>query len=305
MKNYLKNFSLLLISFAVFTACNSDDDTASNSAPSGSLIATIDGNSFSTMNAGLSITNGVTSLTAVDASTNEQIVYAISEEATEGSTFNVGAGNNIGTAVYTMGSEAGFGSLTEGGSGSITFDVLDEENGLASGTFSFVGVRETLLDDGTIEVETVNVTNGSFNQIGFQVDVAGNSNNTLLANIDGEALNADAVNAINVTFMGNTTTTISAINNSTNQNLTISFPEETPVGDYNLTGGFGADYIATYNPQLGGDTNNYNSQSGTLTITSVNGNSIEGSFNFMATRLDPNDPDVTYNVTNGSFNIEL
>ncbi len=175
----------------------------------------------------------------------------------------------------------------------------------ASGTFSFTATRQTVDGNGEIVTETVEITNGAFNNVDLATTIAG-GNSTLVAKVDGDDLNADSVTALEISFGGNTTIAITANNNTTKQNVSLSFPADVTPGTYNFSGAF-SDYVGQYNPSLGGGTNNYVSETGTLTITAIdlNAGTVDGTFSFTAKRLDPNDPDVTYEITAGSFSAEI
>ena len=86
----------------------------------------------------------------------------------------------------------------------------------------------------------------------------------------------------------------------------LTFSGEPSIGTHEISSFFG-DYKGSYNPSLGGDTNIYVSDSGTITITSYDAatKTVEGNFEFTAKRLDPNDPDITYIISNGEFSIEI
>lgn len=311
MKKTIFKLSLLLITFLTLSSCGGDDDGTNNNAAVGQLVATIDGNGFSTVNASVVISFGGTIITAIDQNTNEQIVITLREEATQGSTFNLAEQgvDPVGTGSYNVNTKNAYLSLGEGGSGTVTFDLLDEENGIASGTFSFVGTRESFQEDGSILLETVSITNGAFNSIPFQTSFTGNTNNSFEANVDGVAFNPNAVLAINQAFMGETNTNISAINNATNTIMGLRFPSDITVGTYELSGGFNSEYQGSYttNAGSGTDAGVFISESGTLTITNINNSQglVEGTFNFVASPFIPDGSNASFEITNGSFSVEL
>ena len=306
----MKNFNLLNILFLTFLSisfigCNEDDDSNDSGLNEGQLIATIDGVSYSADGTGAStaLFNGIFNLTTTNSTTGETITITVSDASVN--TFDLSSsasGQNVGA--YSLNEENAYLSVREGGSGTLTITKLDTENFLASGTFEFIGVRDTVDGEGNIITETVTIASGEFNDLVLVTQVIGEPNNSLEANVDDEALNADSVTAIAIDL--NTTLTITAINNTTNQNIAISMPADITVGthDFSSLPTQGA-IIGQYTPDLGvSDT--YVSIDGTITVTSYDAVSglMEGSFEFTAGDFVINN-DTTYSITNGSFSVEF
>lgn len=307
MKKQLMKFSLIAFLSILAVACNSDDSNSENNgAASGELVAKINGNQFrASTQVGATLYNGNFNITAIQPSTGENIVITVANAA-EG-TFNLGPNSNAqSTAVYMITGEDAYGSAGEGGRGSINITKLDTENNLASGTFSFTAIRQSFDNNGAIITETVEVTNGIFNNIPLTTTIVEGGNSTLSAKIDGNDLNPNSVRSMLVPMQGNSNVSIIANNSSTHQHLSLMFPKNITPGAYNFSGSF-SNYIGFYNPNLGGGTNNYVAESGTLTIISndTSAGTIKGTFKFSAKRIDPNDPDVTYQITSGSFTAEI
>lgn len=303
MKKQLMKFSVIAFLTLLAVGCNKDDDSnGNNGAADGELVAKVDGDEFKTSTqVGATLYAGTFNITAIKASTGETIVITVSD-AQEG-TFDLGPDANAQSgAIYMISGQNAYGSVGVGGSGEIKITDLDVDNETVSGTFSFTAVRETVDGNGDIITETVEITNGSFTNIDLATSIPG-GNSTLAAKVDGDDLNADSVIALKITFGGNTNIVITANNNTTNQNLSLSFSDELTVGTYSAS----SDYVGMYNPSLGGDTNNYAGETGTMTITAIDltAGTVEGTFSFSAKRLDPNDPDVTYEITEGSFSAEI
>ncbi len=309
----MKKFKLLKILFLSlltisFVGCNEDDDSNDSGVNEGQLIATIDGVSYSAdgTNASTVLFNGTFNLTTNNPTTGETITITVSNASVD--TFDLSSNaNSLNGGAYTLNGENAYLSNFEGGSGTINITKLDTENLLASGTFEFVGVRESFDDNGNIITETVTITSGEFNNITLVTQVIGEPNNTLEANVDGEALNADSVTAIEIDLLGNTTLTITAINNTTNQNIALSMPADITVGthDFDSFPSIGA-IIGQYTPNLGGGDESYVSLDGTITVTSYDTVSglMEGNFEFTARDLLSND-DTIYSITNGIFSVEF
>ena len=297
--------TLLSISFV---GCSGDDDSNDSGVNEGQLIAIIDGVSYSAedTNASAALFNGIFNITTTNPTTGETITITVSNAA-EGTFDLSSAANNINGGAYTLNGENAYLSNYEGGTGTMTISKLDTENLLTSGTFEFVGVRESLDADGNIVTETITITNGEFNNLPLVTEVIGNPDNSLDATIDGEALNADSVTALEIDLLGNTTLAITAINNTTNQNIAISMPADITVGTHDfeslpLPGAI----IGQYTPNLGGGNETYVSIDGTITIISYDTVTgvMEGSFEFTAGDFLAID-DTTFSITNGSFSVEF
>lgn len=288
-------FSLIAFFTLLAVGCSKDDDNNNNNsgAADGELVAKVNGNEFiASTQVAATLYAGTFNISAIQPSTGETIVFTVSD-AMEG-TFDLGLNANAQNgAVYMISGEDAYVSVGDGGSGQIKITDLDMENETVSGNFNFIAVRQTVGG------------NGAFTNIDLATTITG-GNSTLEAKVNSDDLNADSVMALETTMGGNTTITVTANHNSTNQNLGLSFPGDITPGSYNFSGAF-SDYLGTYNPSLGGGTNNYISETGTLTITSIdlNAGTVEGAFSFTAKRFDPNDPDVTYEITAGSFSAEI
>ncbi|MBV1922497.1 MAG: hypothetical protein KUG68_00560 [Flavobacteriaceae bacterium] len=305
MKKQLLKISFFALLLVGMVSCSSDDsnENDNNPAPEGQFIATIDANAFvaSSNFAAASFVNGIFNVSALNTSTNETIVITISEGSV--GTFDLSDASNLTAgAVYTLNGGNSYGSVAEGGSGQLIITKIDEENGLASGTFQFVGTRQ-IDDNGNIVDESVTVTNGAFNNIPLATDVGGNSNNTLTAKVDGIAPNFDSVNAIYSDLLG-PMVTVSAISNATSQNIGFSIPEDTELGTFELTS-YG-DFRGLYAPVLGGEKI-YGPTSGSITITSLDttAKTITGTFEFTAEDLDIlNSDGNVFEITEGVFSVE-
>lgn len=306
----MKNFKLLNILFLTllsisFIGCNEDDDSNDSGVNEGQLVATIDGVSYSAdgADASTALFNGIFNLTTTNSTTGETITITVSGASVD--TFDLSSsanGQNVGA--YSLNQENAYLSVREGGSGTLTITKLDTENFLASGTFEFVGVRESVDGNGNVFTETVAIASGEFNNLVLVTQVIGEPNNSLEANVDDEALNADSVTAISIDL--NTTLMITAINNTTNQNIAISMPADITVGthDFSSLPTQGA-IIGQYTPDLGvSDT--YVSIDGTINITSYDAVSglMEGSFEFTAGDFVIIN-NTTYSITDGNFSVEF
>jgi len=307
MKKQIIYLSLILLSIIVISSCSSSDDDSNNNVSDGQLTLTINGEEFTAdgQNVAATLFNGTFNLTTINSNTGETIVITVSN-ASE-STFDLSAAANAQNgAVYLISGENAYGTVAEGGSGQLNITKLDEENLLTSGTFDFIAVRSSVDNQGNTITETVTITNGSFNNLPLATEIPGGGNNSFSADIDGEALNPDSITSLELSIGGNTTISITATNNSTTKSVSLTFPGDPTVGTHELSSFFG-DYKGSYNPSLGGNTNIYTSNPGTVIITSYDAvaKTMEGTFEFTAKRLDPNDPDITYIISNGEFSVDI
>ncbi len=252
-------------------------------AADGDLIAKVNGSEFSaTINVGATFYNGFFRITATDDSTGETIIISVAN-ASEG-TFDLGPNPNLNNiAEYTVPGGLNYSTDFEGGSGEINITSLDIENGTATGTFRFTAVGF---------LGPKEVTNGEFKNVVLSTEVP------LLADVDGEAFNPIIVTS---SFRQSEIWIIAL--NANDEGLFLRFPRDITIGNYEF--GTSTNYKGSYYPNF--DEASYLSESGTLTITSFNASTkiIEGTFNFRANRRDPNDPDVTYEITAGSFSAEI
>jgi hypothetical protein len=281
MKEQLMKFSLISLLTLVLVGCSKDDDN-NNSAAYGELAAKVDGDLFkASTHVGTTFYNGFFRITAMNDLTGETITISVSNAA-EG-IFDLGQDSHPNNgAIYRPAGGPNY--ISE--SGEINITSLDVENGTASGTFrftatSFLGIKE--------------VTNGEFNNVVLSVNVP------ISADVDGEAFNSTIVNS----GLRQSKIFIIALNGNGNDGrLSLEFPGDITVGNYEF--GTSTNYEGSYYPNLGGSSY-YVSESGTLTITSFNATTriIEGTFNFTARSVNPNDPVATYEITSGSFSVEI
>ena len=305
-------FSFFTLVLFTLIGCKSDDNGggSDNGAADGEVQVTIDGSEFSVggSTVGAAIFNGIFNFSAVNTVTGETLTITISD-AVEGSTYDIGENNtNTSGAAYVRNGEAAFLSNSEGGSGQFTLTKLDIENKLASGVFSFVGARQSFDDNNEIITETITFTDGSFNNVTLETELATGANNSFEAKIDGVDFNPDAINAIEVTLLGNTSINISAISSTRNDNIGITLPGDIEVGTYDFTSvPIPGAILAQYNVALGDPgAASYVSIEGQIVITNIDTNTglYEGTFEFTAGDFLGQD-DTTFEITEGSFSVEL
>jgi len=306
MKNQLVKLSVFVVLITGLVACSNDDSNNDDGPADGQFIATVDGNSFTAdgQSAFAALFNGALNVTGIDGS-GGTITISISNAAT--GNFNLGENNGDNAAAYTINGENAFISHGEGGSGQITITSLDEENLLVSGTFEFTGARQSFDDDGNIITETISITSGAFSNIPLETQVVGTGNGNFAAEVDGVALDPDALSAIETSLLGDTIITISATNNTTLQNIGITLPGDITVGTHDFTSlPLPGSIVAQYSPVLGGGTVPFVSIDGTITITAYDPTTgiMEGTFEFTAGDFLGQDP-TTFEITSGVFSVEI
>ncbi|MEZ4875536.1 MAG: DUF6252 family protein [Flavobacteriaceae bacterium] len=195
-----------------------------------------------------------------------------------------------------MGGES-FNSVPE--TGTLTITEFGNETGKLRALFSFTG------QDPIAGGPSVQITEGSF-RVDF-IENSGNVENSFTADIDGISYVPDSIEVTQSPFNGATIITITSIDSVTNTSLTVSFPIDIEIGDFEMSPFFevGDEKVGIHNPNIGNSIL-FKSSPGTLSIFSYEYSSgiLEGGFTFSA--VDPlgNDPTV-YEVTNGYFVITL
>lgn len=280
------------------TSCSGDGD--GGSASTGSLSATIDGQSWSTNITVASLSSfdidGTTTVFQVIATKMDQTSLTINlpvEDLTVGSHVYSGFGAG-GSLSYASTSDL-YDSGDDGGTFTINITDIDLENGRISGTFS-----GTLISFGG--GQTVTITDGEFNNIllisnSFYSDgtmsLSRNAGSVFQMDEnqeDGKYLllgQSDINDALSLYGYNSTLTSDFGI-------YIVSMPLNVQPGTYSLTSDDGFAAALSSN----NDEPEYTITGGNITITSHNGNNLVGTFNFTA-----NNGSATVNVSNGSFNV--
>lgn len=301
----LKSLFIFLICIS-FASCSTDDGNSSSSE----FRATIDGASFN----GEAIANiiaGGLSITG-ENSNGDVIILSVQGFDTNQNTYDLATSTSIGGAVYLEnGDNNSFGSLLEGGSGSLTITEYDQDNNLISGEFNFVAIRESFNNDMTeIVSESVTVTSGSFSNIEVSGIPESNNDNVFNALIDGQEYSPNSILAFESTIGGETSIIINTLNTSTGQNIAINFSGEILIGRFDLES-FPTpnNYSATYNPNINGGTtlNTPITGSGsTVTIDEYDESTgvLVGSFEFTAGDFT-GQSSTTFEITEGEFSVTI
>jgi hypothetical protein len=301
-----KIFSLALCAFLVtLNSCSSDSDSSNNNQNSSSVTASIDGNSWASINGG-AVANVVQMDGADGPETVLQIVatkadqtslslqFPITSLSVGTYTFNGSNFDEMGVLSY-FSSGNFYSSDEDGGNFTVSITDIDLEAGTLSGTFS-----GTLVDfDG---ITTMTVTNGEMHNITmFSTDFYSNGSMTVTKD-GGSSFTMDGNNEDGKFVMITQSTaanTIAVMGNNSNLDANfgiyeINFPKNVAPGTYPLE--MNTAYSAGFSNS---DNAQYDVTSGTLTITSHNGNTVIGTFQFNASNGSQ-----SVSITNGSFEIE-
>ncbi len=168
---------------------------------------------------------------------------------------------------------------------------INTTNQTVKGTFEFTGIKF----DSTLPPETKVFTNGSF----YMPYTTISDNNSFFCKINGTDYITTSITGAMGTSGTNNTIGIIGRRNS-NESITINLDENISVGTHNIEAlSSNAINTAMY---LNPNADNFYSDSGTVTITThdTSNKHLVGTFEFTGTGLSNG---VTYNVTNGSFDI--
>jgi hypothetical protein len=295
MKNvffFLSIFSLLL------TSCSSDSD--SNEPENGGITASINGAQWTS---DVAVANVASVDTGVSEGTALQIVGTKLDMSvitiqlpvtslSEGNS-NYDSDSNAMMTYVPANSDELFTSLETGAQFSLNITDLNLTGGTLSGTFN-----ATLK---SFSGETVTITNGTINAI-LIVGTQLYSNGTMSLSRNGSAaftMDNDSSDSKYLLISENTldnSVGVTGYNGTLTSDFGayyIQFPKTVTPGTYNLvtSTGFAADYASD-------NQTDYNVTSGTLTVTSHNGNTVVGTFSFNATNGSQ-----STSITNGNFSI--
>lgn len=293
----MKKIISLLACLVILTSCSND---SSDETPStGSMTATIDGQNWSSNIA-------VAAVQSVNFDDINGSVLQILGTAPNSSSLAINIPlQNLSTGTYTFnGIDADgnlsyntmddfYGSDETGGTFTLTISSYNSSNGTISGTFS-----GTLIGFDT--PTQMSITNGSFSNIRvFSQQLYSNGSMSL-------KLNNGTIFSMDNNSSDNKFLTIQQVSDANkiviygyNTNIgsdygiySIMIPEDATIGSHTLDGN---NYDAGFNNN---SNINYTTTGGTINITSHNGNTIVGTFNFTATGNSQ-----TMTISQGNFSI--
>lgn len=294
------SFLSLALSVVLFS-CSSDSSDAVDTVLSASITATVNGQSWASM------PGGATSIiSGFDAFGENQTIFNISGFKMDMTVINITIPANTvyeGTFSYDENSSAhlsyssevnSYSSTETGGNFTLTITDYNLEAGTISGTFS-----GTIFD---LAGNSISITNGQINNVRV-MSTNYYSNGTMSLSRNGGAsfsMDNNLDDKKFVTIIENSETNQILVNGN-NATLTsdfglysIGFPNNVIPGTYDLTSDSG------FTAGIGNSDSEpeYNLTSGTITITSHNGNTVSGAFNYTV-----NNGVQTVTISNGSFSI--
>lgn len=294
---------LSLVLITTLFSCSSDGESNDNPTPTSSITATVNGQAWESMTGG-AIAN-VSQIDNMGESMNVlQIIGVKMDQSSVSLQFpieNLAVGtytfNNEETGILSYSTPAGdnvYTSFEAAGTFSVTISEVNVSAGTISGTFS-----GTLVD---FDGNSITVTNGAINSVSI-MSTNFYSNGTMSLSRNGGAvftMDNNQSDAKYLMIMQNSmdqTVSIAGYNTTLTSDAgaySITFPESVTPGTYDLTtdAGFSAG-IGNAEGQA-----EFSLSSGTLTVTSHNGNNAVGTFSFTASNGTE-----TVTITNGSFNI--
>jgi hypothetical protein len=198
------------------------------------------------------------------------------------------------------------------GSGTLNLTLFDTDAQLVSGSFSFTAVRPLLDDNGDIMVddagnilsETIEITNGSFTEIPFTIEVGtGMPSDNFGCDINSNNFNIVELSVTKVLIAEVPVIKIVATSN-TGATVRLDIPEALGEGMFNMVQiSDGTELIGIY--KAGPSEVSLSSNPGTITITTLNTETGElvASFEFSAT--DPSNMNPTIvEITNGFITVD-
>ncbi len=294
----MKKIISLIACLVIFTSC-SDDSSSENNPLSGSITATIDGQNWRSDIA-------IGAVQSANFNGLNGSVLQILGTASNGTTLAVNIPlQNLATGTYTFSGfdaegnlsyntmDDSFSSDETGGSFTLTISSYNSTNGTISGTFS-----GTLV--GFDSPTQMAVTNGSFNNITIISQQLYSNGNISLKLNNGTVFNMDADSSDNLFLMIQQVDEANKIviygnNANIGSNFgvySIMIPKNATVGSHTIDGN---NYDAGFNNNSNID---YTTTGGSINITSHNGNTIVGTFNFTATGNSQ-----TMTISQGNFSI--
>jgi Family of unknown function (DUF6252) len=323
-KTQLLNWMLFALLAFTFSACENEPlegqfvtDDGDVSAENGQFIAKIDGVTFlaETTNNVYDPDSGILIISGAKQD-GESIVIVINNAAVGTFDLTTLVGTSNSGSYFPAGVvlnpylSIGVG----GGSGELTITEFDTDNLTVSGTFSIIGVRPQLDNDGNpvldgegnIVYESVTISEGSFNAIPLTIDTSGGGDpeSAFFALVNGTEFEDISFTAEQVVVGGEPMLNLIATNEA-GATIRIDIPEGLGVGTFNFVDPIsdGTKLIAVYND---GGGNTLTSESGSITITEFGTVTGQLAATFMFVGTDPLDPSntTTVQVTEGDFNID-
>lgn len=288
-----------------------------NEAEEGQFIADIEGVQFIAATASATLTTENQLVITGSKPGGEDIVLAVVDAAV--GSFNLSTGGAVeNSAFYFDGSVNPLpysSAQALGGYGQLKISELNTDAKTVTGTFSFVGYRikvddngEPVLDgNGNPVLESKEIASGAFNSIEYILDDTGGGGggapeHEFFAKVDGVDFIADTI-SVTEPIVGNVHMIKIEAKNSEGQQIRIDIPRLLGVGTFEMTRiSDGTDLIALYN--AGNGSENLTSDPGSITITEFDLETGVLKATFAFTGTDPLNqiPDVV-EITEGSLTV--
>lgn len=177
--------------------------------------------------------------------------------------------------------------------GEVVITNIDTVNHTISGTFHYVGYWS----DFTVEPPPASIgfTNGSFT-VPYQTSIP--STDVFLANVDGNAFNANLIATAEIEVGGDAWNSVSA-QNANNESMNVNYKQGITAGTYTITGNIATDVVQGF--YSNSDDESFSATSGSVTISSITATNITGTFNFTVFNATLG----THQISSGSFNVSL
>jgi len=291
-KSIMKNKILIgIIAFAFlgFSSCKKDDSSSGSSTPSVSNLMTakvngVDWTSLGSQTSG-SIINNVSACSGI-AADSSRITFSVMQNVVANGTYDIGFGSGNIASYSSTATSIAWSSSGNNCTGTLTITSLNTSTKRMSGTFTFKGYR---VSDNSYK----DITVGVFTNVAYQTGSTGGVN-AFTVKID----NVNWVPNLITGTMNNGEITIVASNTTGTKAINLLVPDNIAPGTYLLDGsGSEEAYYYASSSQIGV------SISGSLNITSHNTTTknIVGTFNFIAEDIILQT--TTWNISNGTFNI--
>ncbi|UGS22846.1 DUF6252 family protein [Flavobacterium channae] len=293
----MKKILSLIACFVLLQSCS--DDSESNDSLTGSITATIDGQNWRSniaigaiQSANFSGINGSILQILGTTSNSSTLAINIPLQNLAPGTYTFNGYDATGSLSYTSMTDL-YSSDETDGTFTFTISSYNSDNGTISGTFS-----GTLI--GFDSPTPMSVTNGTFNNISIVSQQLYSNGNMSLKLNSGTVFNMDADSSDNLFLIiqqVDEANKIVVYGNNTNPGAdygiySIMIPKNATVGSHAIDGN---NYDAGFNNN---SNITYTTTGGTINITSHNGNTIVGTFNFTA-----NGNSQTMTISQGNFSI--
>lgn len=295
----MKNMTLfrpliLLLAIVSFVSCDNEPlegdfeaSTPNNNNPQANFQVDIDGETFIADQSQVVTQNGVTLVTGIKAN-GSAVTMTITGNAN--GTYTLDSG--LVSAGYAIAGETPY-LIDDQQSATVEITDYNTTTGIASGTFSYTVTRTTNDENGEEITETLNLTNGEFTNVPLSTDENPGSEDT-------EFFINFTVAGQDYSFEAYTADSLKRLVKGDNENpddfkgISLGMPLDVAEGTYQIVDPIGSDleaYTAEYDSAS--DNLYLDAISGTIEITTLTDDYIEGTFNFSGEDESGNEIEIT------------